>query len=614
MIARGRRVARAALAPVAYWPRAWRLVWDATSWQTALWLGLIVVQGLLPLILVFLTKRLVDGVVSAMQAGANWETATPVLLLLALVGGVMLATEVVQSVSEWVRTSQAEHVQDHIRDLIQQQTASLDMALYEQPAFHDQLERARGDAATRPLALLESMSSLLQSAITLVAMALILVPLGPWLPLLLLFSTAPSLVVALRFDARYHRWWEATVGERRRAQYYDLLLSSPLVAPEIRVFNLGTHFRMLYRAVRGRLRSERLQMLRSQSLARLGAGAVALVILALGLGWMIWRALQGSATLGDLALFYQAFAMGQGLARTSLTNLGQVYSNSLFLRGLFELLDLRPAIADAPATVPAPSRLAQSIRFRDVTFRYPGADRDVLRDFNLHIPAGKVVAIVGPNGAGKSSLLKLLCRFYDPAEGCVELDGVDVRRLRLAELWRSITVLFQFPTGYYLTARDNISLGDVQRADAQAEIELAAGRAGARELIERLPHRYKTVLGKVLDSGVELSGGEWQRIATARAYFRDAPLILLDEPTSFMDSWAEAEWFEQFRDLASGRTAIVITHRFTIAMRADVIHVMDAGQIVESGTHAELLANDGAYARSWTTQMRAGAGVAEPVA
>jgi len=268
-------------------------------------------------------------------------------------------------------------------------------------------------------------------------------------------------------------------------------------------------------------------------------------------------------------------------------------------------LDLKPEVTDALDPIPAPSEVTKEIHFRQVTFYYPRSEQPALQDFNLTIPTGKIVAIVGPNGAGKSTLIKLLCRLYDPQAGRIELDEIDLRALPIQELRRLITVLFQWPVPYHTTAGQNIAYGDLSAAPSAAEIEAAARAAGAHEIIARLPRGYETLLGKWFIDGSELSAGEWQRIALARAFLRRAPIILLDEPTSFMDSWAEADWFERLRTLARGRTAVVITHRFTIAMRADVIHVMQNGQIIESGNHEELLSRGGLYAQSWTVQMQA---------
>jgi ATP-binding cassette subfamily B protein len=361
--------------------------------------------------------------------------------------------------------------------------------------------------------------------------------------------------------------------------------------------------------IRQRLRSERLRLIRKQGLARLGASVVALAVSGAAMAWMVWRALQGLITLGDLALFYQAFNRGQSLMRTLLIDVGHIYSNSLFLANLFEFLGLESHVADPPNPTPAPAILRMGVRFRNVTFRYPGSERVALRDFNLAIPSGQTVAIVGANGAGKSTLVKLLCRFYDTEAGGIELDGINIRDLSIQQLRRMITVLFQSPVPYQATAAENIALGDLQAAPDTSDVEAAARSAGAHALIARLPHGYDTQLGKWFADGAELSGGEWQRVALARAFLRRAQIILLDEPTSFMDSWAEADWFERLRRLASGRTAVIITHRFTIAMRADIIHVMHEGQIVESGSHDKLLARDGLYAQSWHAQMQANSNV-----
>jgi ATP-binding cassette subfamily B protein len=292
-----------------------------------------------------------------------------------------------------------------------------------------------------------------------------------------------------------------------------------------------------------------------------------------------------------------------------LGNLGQIYSNSLFLANLFEFLALKPLVVDPPDPVPAPAALREGIHFQQITFRYPGSERLALRHFELTIPAGRTVAIVGANGAGKSTLIKLLCRFYDPESGHITIDGIDVRDLSIRDLRRLITVLFQMPVSYQATAAENIALGDISAAPRAARIEAAARGAGAHEIIARLPRGYDTLLGKAFADGAELSGGEWQRLALARAFLRQTQIVILDEPTSFMDSWAEAEWLQRFRQLVDGRTAIIITHRFTTAMRADMIHVMQEGQIVESGTHDELLDLDGLYAQSWTAQMSAEPGI-----
>jgi len=322
---------------------------------------------------------------------------------------------------------------------------------------------------------------------------------------------------------------------------------------------------------------------------------MALAVTGGALGWMAWRAFHGWATLGDVALLYQAFNQGQQLVRTLLQNAGQVYANTLFLGNLFDFLALKPTVVAASSSKPAPTGLRGQIQFHNVTFRYPGADAPALREFNLTLPAGQIVAIVGRNGSGKSTLVKLLCRFYDPTDGRIEWDGTDLRAFQPVELRRQISALFQEAVRYNATVAQNISF-------ETADVEAAAVAAGADGIAQRLG--YGQLLGKWFEGGVELSAGEWQRLALARAFARNAPLVLLDEATSAMDSWAEAEWLRRLRAVAAGRTVVIISHRFTTAMQADVIHVMEQGRIVESGTHAQLVKRGGQYAQSWEAQSR----------
>jgi len=515
-----------------------------------------------------------------------------------------LVTSTIQGVVVWIRTVQSELLQDYISSIIHEKSVAADLGFYESSDYHDRLERARTDASNRSLSLLENSGSLLQNSITLLGMAAVLIPYGAWLPLALFASMIPALTVVLHSNREYHHWWRQTTQERRWTQYYDMMLTHDTVAAELRLFNLGNYFQSSYKKLRQRLVRERLRLIKNQSLARLVAGAGSLLVTAGAMALIVWQALQGKLSLGDLALFYQVFSRGQALMSTLLGNVGQIYTNSLFLGNLFEFLSVEPQIQDPPEPIPIPPVLQAGIRFCNITFRYPGSDRTSLKNFNLTIPAGKIVAIVGDNGAGKSTLVKLLCRFYDPECGCVELDGINLRELSIEQLRRSLTVLFQFPINYHATVQESIAKGDLEANPSDADIEAAARSAGAHEIITRLPQGYDTLLGKWFANGTNLSGGELQRIALARAFLRRAQIIILDEPTSAMDSWAELEWLKRFRTLANGRTAVVITHRFTLAMRADIIHVMRNGQIVESGNHDQLLAQGGLYAQSWKAQTQ----------
>ena len=590
-------------AQLPYVPRTMGLVWTAARGWTAAWVAVLLVQGVLPVATVYLTRTVVNRLMTAVRAGGSWESLQPLIVAAVLMGGVLLAGEALRGIAAWLRTAQSELVQDYISGLIQKKSASVDLAFYESPEFYDHLHRARAEAGYRPIALVESLGSLLQNGITLVAMLAVLIPFGPWLPAALLASTLPALYVVLQYALLQHQWNQRATADQRRAWYYDWLLSAGEAAAEVRLFGLQEHFRLAFEQLRRKLRGERMELAMAQSRAEVAAGLGGLLVTGAALGWMGWKAVRGQASLGDLALFYQAFQQGLGLMRTLLGNVGQLYQNSLFLGNLYEFLALEPKVVDPPVAAPAPRPLRDGIRFRDVTFRYPGKERAILRHFNLTIPAEHIVTIVGPNGAGKSTLVKLLCRFYDPEEGIVELDGLNLKGLAMEDLRRQIAVLFQAPVHFNASVAENIGMGDLRVANDRAGIEAAGRAAGADGIVERLPHGYDNLLGTWFQEGTELSVGEWQRIALARAFLRQAPLIIFDEPTSAMDPWAEADWMKRFRQLVAGRTALIITHRFTTAMFADAIHVMTDGRIVESGCHEELLARGGMYAQGWLTQV-----------
>lgn len=584
-------------------PRALRLVWRAARWWTVAWALILVVQGLLPVAAIYLTRDVVDSLVLVLASPGDWAVLQPALLLMALLGGVLLLSAVMGRLASLVNTAQAELVRDRISDLLHQQALALDMAFHEMPAERDRFQRAITEARTQPVSLLSNIGSLCQHSLTMLGLLFVLLPYGFWLPLVLLFSVLPVLFVAVRNTRREYDWRRRTTEDNRRLSYYDLYLTYQFAAAEMRLFDLGGYFREQYQALRQRLRGEHLGLLRQRLFGELAAQALALLAVGALLLWMVWRLAQGLLSLGDLTLFYQSFSRGQGAMNTLMGSLNQIYRNSLFLEDLFTFLDQQPRIAAPVRPTALPVAMREALRFEQVTFAYPGSESNALRDFSLTVPAGQIVAIVGANGAGKTTLVKLLCRFYDPDEGRVTLDGVDLRQVAPADLWPLITVLFQQPVQYHETAAQNIAFGKLSPAPARGAIEVAARAAGADTPINRLPQGYDTVLSKWFGQ-TELSVGEWQRVALARAFLRQASIIVLDEPTSAMDSWAEAEWLSRFRQLVAGQTAIIITHRFTTAMQADMIYVMDEGRLVESGTHAELLDQNGQYAASWHTQMQ----------
>lgn len=581
--------------------RALTLAYAASPGWTVAWLVCLIAQGLLPVAVVYLTRALVDGLVAAERARTGWAGLLALWQAALLMASALILTELLRAAVRWIRTAQAEYLRDHVSELVHEKASVLDLAVFESPDFQDRLDRARSESHTRPLLLLENAGTVLQSGLTLVAMMGVLAPYAVWLPLALLASTLPAFYVVLDHSVRQHRWHLSATRRKRRARYYDALLTSREPAAEIRLFDLSRRFRERYREQRQRLRTGQIALVRAQARAEALAGVSALAAAGAVLAWIGARAVQGLVTLGDVALFYQTFSQGQALMRALLGGVGQIYVNTLFLGDLFDFLRLTPSIVDPRAVATLPAALQRGIEFHNVRFTYPGSREPALHDLDLRVPAGQIVAIVGSNGAGKSTLIKLLCRFYDPDAGAITLDGIDLRTQPLHEVRRLITVLFQEPGRYTETVAENITLGDIASTPNHDALAAAARAAGADGPIARLPHGYETLLGRWF-GGAELSVGEWQRIALARAFLRRAAILILDEPTSAMDAWAEADWLDRFRTLAAGRTAIIITHRFTTAMRADCIHVMDDGRIIESGSHADLVRAGGRYGESWARQ------------
>lgn len=585
-------------------PQTGRLLWDSAKGWTVAWAAALAVSGTLPIVVMRLMKTLIDNLARLSRQPFSAQAAKPVLIVAALIAAFSLISELLQGALEWLRAMLAELLEDRMSSLVQRKTSEVDLAFYETPACHDLIYRAQEEARTRPAILIENIGSLVQNSISLVLIGWLVATYSIWLMLVLALSAIPAFMIVARYNWLSHQWWRETTVERRWIQYYDQKFASAAAAPEIRLFRLGPAFREAYQGLRFALRRQRLSLIQRQTRDRMFAAVASLGVAGGAVAWIGWRLLHGAASLGDLTLFYQAFMGGGALVRLLTGSLGQTFSSVLHLGDFFRFLQTEPAIMDPARPVACPAAISEGVRFENVSFRYPGAERPTLRNLKLWIPAGRIVAIVGPNGAGKSTLVKLLCRFYDPTAGRIAVDGIDLREMKLCDVRALSSVLFQLPMAYDAPVKENIVLGSLG-STSDAELKSAAIAAGADEVIAQLPQGYDTRLGKSFPEGNELSAGQWQRIAMARAFCRPAPLVLLDEPTSFMDPWAETDWFARLRNLAENRTAMVVTHRFTIARRADLIHVMNEGAVVESGTHDELLSRGGFYARSWEEQLTA---------
>jgi ATP-binding cassette subfamily B protein len=577
------------------------LVWGITRRLTIIWAFLLVMQGLLPVATVYLTKAFTNSLLTTLTKNGADISRTIFLGLLFVV--IYIAGSLFGYLQKTVKTKQSEIIQDSITNKIHDKALQMDMAFFESPESFDRLYRAQVDAKNMPQQLLDNLGMLSQSIITLAAMAGILCSFGILLPVLLFIGTIPVVLVMGYYSRKMNKWRKERTPDFRMSGYYDSMITYRSAVAEIRLFGLGGHFRQSYQNLRSVLRNEKIALTRQQALAEFGAQLFGMLVIAAATGWILIKASQGRTTLGDVAMLFQAFNQGQSLMRNVLGNVGTIYRNSMFVDDLLTFFRMEPEIKDPLNPEHINTGQPACIIFSNVTFRYPSGSRDVLRDFSITLRSGMTTAIVGPNGAGKSTLIKLICRFYDPKAGSVIFDGTDARNLSLAEHRSRISVLFQESVHFNATAFDNIAYGDIETSQGINEVRAAAELSGADVAIKKLPKEYETVLGKWF-GGTDLSVGEWQRVALARAFLRKASIILLDEPTSSMDSWAENDWMRRFRKLAEGKTALIITHRFTTAMQADIIHVMDNGEIVESGTHEELLRKGGMYARSWKEQTK----------
>ena len=584
--------------------RALRLVWRSAPGWTLASLALLVIQGLLPLVSLYLMKLVLDGATAGLSAPDKAAAFGQVALSVAMLGGVTLFGYVLGSVAGLVNEAQSLTVTDHVYDVLHGKSVAVDLEYYESAQYYDTLHRAQEEAPYRPTRIVGGLAQLAQNGLSLAAMAGLLLVFH-WSVAVVLFAAAlPGVLVRLRYSQKMYRWRQARASTERRTWYYHSLVTGDGMAKEIRLFGLGDLFINRFRQLRRQLRRERLTIAWQRSLTELAIQSIATLAVYGCYGFIAYRTVEGSITVGDLVMYFQAFQRGQGALQSVLGSLAGLYEDNLFLSNFYDFMDLRPKVVEAARPQPLPEPIRQGIEFDHVSFQYPNGTRPVLEDISLTIRPGETVALVGENGSGKTTLIKLLCRLYDPVSGAIRIDGIDLREFEIAALRRAIGVVFQDFARYQLSARENIWFGDITAPPEDGRILAAAQYAGADQVINTLPHGYDTLLGKYFEEGEELSIGQWQKIALARAFLRDSQIIVLDEPTASLDARAEYEVFEHFRQLAAGRTAILISHRFSTVRMADRIYVLQDGRIVESGSHAELVRQGGLYAQLFEIQAR----------
>ena len=585
---------------------AWalRLVWDSGKWLSLATITLVFANGALPLAGLYLVKLVIDAVNSGLAATDKTAAFAHVGVLIGFLGAVYLLEFLLSSITALVNTAQAQIVTEKMHNILHAKSVEMDLEYYENSEYYDTLHRAQQQASFRPTQIVNSLLHLVQSGVSIVAITVLLISFHWSVPLGLIVAILPGLLVRFRSANTMFAWQRGRTATERQASYFNWMLSRDDHAKEIRIFDLGGIFTERYRSLRSLILKERLRLSFNRSLAELTTQCGPIVALFGLYGLLAHRALHGLMTVGDLVMFFQAAQRGYSYVNQFLASVAGLYENNLFLSNLQEFLRLKPKIVEPPHPVLIPTPIQSGINLNNVTFRYPNSDKIILDGINMTIHAGEHVALVGHNGAGKTTLIKLLCRLYDPTAGSITIDDIDLRNTAVKDLRKHIGMVFQDYGRYHQTARDNIWFGNVELARDDLRIERAAKLAGADEVIGRLKDGYDTMLGKWFENGEELSIGEWQKLALARAFLRDAQILVLDEPTSFMDAKAEYEMFERFHRLMKGKTAILISHRLSTVRMVDKIYVLDGGGIIESGTHDELVVHGGKYADLFETQAQ----------
>jgi ATP-binding cassette subfamily B protein len=586
------------------------MVWRTSRSLTVASLLLRLARALLPVITLYVGKLIIDDVVMLVQMpdkpGTLPEWIASGLLnwlgfLLVAEFGLAVIADILGRVVSLIDSLLSERVSNASSVRLMQHAAKLDLEDFEDAEFQDQLERARRQTSGR-MTLMGQLFSQAQDIVTVVSFAAGLIIYAPWLIVLLLLALVPAFLGEAHFNAQSYSLDYARTPERRELDYVRQTAASVETAKEVKIFGLNTF--LIDRYVR--LATDFYAANRRLALRRASWGglftAMGTIGYYLAYAYIVWRTLTGEFSIGDLTFLAGSFRRLRTLLEGLLASFSSTAGQALYLDDLFSFFEVKPEILSPADPRPFPQPIRQGFLFEDVGFRYPGAERWAVRHLSFTLNAGEVVALVGENGAGKTTLVKLLTRLYDPDEGRILLDGHDLREYHLDALRGNMGVIFQDFVRYNLSAADNIAVGRIEARDDRARIERAASRSQADEVIAKLPAGYEQMIGKRFRNGVELSGGEWQKIAIARAYMREAEVLILDEPTAALDARSEYEVFRRFKELSHGKTAILISHRFSSVRMADRILVLADGKVEAAGTHEELVSRPGRYAELFELQ------------
>ena len=581
-------------------PRLLHLVWQAAPIPLLCSLSVTLAKSLLPVSELYVTKLVVDRVVSSIgQNPIDWQ---PLIFLVSLRSLLSLLSEAFGQLSTYLIRILRDRFSIFANRLLIQQAIGLDLSHYELPEFHDTLNRAQQSGSDYPVRILGTLTNLLGQIVSFAGLLVLLLSFSPGIMLLLLIASAPVLWVGVKFSGR--RFWlsRSQTQAGRMADYLQRVLTQNAFVKEIRLFRLGNHLLNQWGEIRTKFNQQSENLARKYATVRGGAGILANVGFYAAYGWTIARTVRGAITIGDFTMYTGAFGQAQSTLQAILQSIAQTYEYNLYVSQYFEFLSLQPQVVNPVNPRPFPNPLRSGLVLRDVSFTYPGTEKPTLKNLNLTVKPGESIALVGVNGAGKTTLLKLLTRLYDIDSGEIAIDGIPITEFELQDVRRNIGIIFQDFARYNLSVRDNIGFGNLAQRENFDRIQQAASDGGATETISQLDAGYDTMLGKIFSGGTELSGGQWQKIGLARAFMTSAPILILDEPTAALDAIAEYELFQRFRQLTKDKMTFFVSHRFSTVLMADRIVVLENSQIVEVGSHEELMANEGLYAKMFRLQ------------
>lgn len=579
-------------------PPVLHILWESGPWVVTWGLILRVFVAVLPFGIAKVAQYIVNGIANVLNGQKLSENFW---MLVATEVGLNVALGLLMRVIDYTDALLANRYTEHVSVRVMDQAARLDLTTYENPVFYDRLERARVQATDR-LVLIQQMGRLVQQIITTIAFSAALAWASPWLVLLLALGVLPSFLGETHFAfLGYAKNFRQTPA-KRQMEYLRQVAGSREGAKEVKLFGLHRFFTDRFKTLANQIYREDVALARK----KLFIGGLLGVIGTLGYYgayvYVIWRTLGGHYDIGQFYFLTTAIQQASSNLQQVFSTASGIADQALFLTDLLAFFEMKPIVNANPNGHPIPERIQQGFEFRNVSFAYPGTSRAVLKNFNMKLRPGERIALIGENGQGKTTIVKLITRLYDPTEGQILLDGIDLREYSLEDLHRHIGVIFQDFVRFEMTARENIGIGRIERASNQADLESAAHKSLADTVIHKLAGGYDQMLGRRFEGGVELSGGEWQKIALARAYLRDAQLLILDEPTAALDARSELEVFERFAELTEGKMALLISHRFSTVRMADRIVVLSGGRLIEEGNHQQLMAAGGVYAGMFEMQ------------